>query len=209
MMCFPLPNTQCIEYIVKPLTLTAIFLMARSPFPRSQTVLPTQLGALFRQHHFTRPEDAMGFWIWRLAHSYQRIFDRAVAELGVTHLQFVVLAVTGWLVGEAQAGSDDVTQLAVAQLSGIHFAQVSALAKSLEEKGLLARTRGRTDARRQVLSLTKAGYRLLEQALPVAGNLQNQLFGGRSQQSNLKDQLRALLHNWEGKPGLEASLPPT
>jgi len=151
---------------------------------------------LYVQSRFERPEDAIGFWLWRAAHSYQRIFDQAMEPLGLTHLQFVMLAVCGWITGAQEKPASGATQRDIAEMALVHFAQVSAVLKTLEQKGLISQARDGKDARRRSIRLTAAGAKKLGEALPLAQQLQQTLFGTAEQQEEVRSRLRDLIAGW-------------
>ena len=46
---------------------------------------------------FKRAEDSPGFLLWQLTNQWQRQQRTALAKIGLTHAQFVVLASVLWL----------------------------------------------------------------------------------------------------------------
>ena len=128
---------------------------------------------LFATSSLGAPEKAVGFVLWRVVHRYVREVDRALAPLGLTHLQFTTLAMAAWL---GRTG-DAVTQVALARAADIQPMQVSHMLKALEDKGLLTRARNAADTRAKYISVTAAGLRALRRALPVGIEVQRRLFG--------------------------------
>ena len=45
---------------------------------------------------FEGPDDSPGYLLWRVSNSWQREQRNALQPLGLTHTQFVVLAVASW-----------------------------------------------------------------------------------------------------------------
>ena len=134
---------------------------------------PQTIAEVFETASLGAPENAIGFVLWRLAARYQRQADRALTPLGVTNLQFVVLALVGWL---GRSG-DSVTQIELAQFGGIHPMQVSQTLKMLERKKLVKRRRSNSDTRAKQLQLTRTGLKTLHHALPIVIEVQSRLFG--------------------------------
>ncbi len=128
---------------------------------------------LFATVSLGAPENAVGFVLWRVVHRYQRAMDRALAALGLTHLQFTTLTLTAWL---GRAGGA-VTQAELARFGDIHPMQVSLMLRALEHKALVARPRSRSDVRARNVEVTPAGLTALRRALPVAIEVQQRVFG--------------------------------
>ena len=128
---------------------------------------------LFETASLGAPENAVGFVLWRVMHRYQREMDRALAVLDLTNLQFMTLALAAWLgrLGEA------VTQTELARFGDIQPMQVSLMLKTLESKGLIVRSRSKSDVRAKRIEVTASGLTMLRRALPVGIDVQRRLFG--------------------------------
>ena len=125
---------------------------------------------------------------WRTA------VDRAVAPLGLTHAQYVLLAT---LYGLAYTGARP-SQRELADATGLEPVYVSRLARALESSGLIVRVEAATDTRAVELSLTPAGEELVTQAIAIVRQLHDELLaplgGGHSLRSQrLHASLEALL----------------
>ncbi len=136
---------------------------------------PTAISELFATASLGSPDNAVGFVLWRVVHRYIREIDRALASaaLDLTHLQFETLVQSAWLGRTGVAA----TQAELSRFGDIQPMQVSHMLKTLEGKGLVARTRGPTDIRTKRVELTPAGVEVLRRALPVVIEVQRQLFG--------------------------------
>ena len=119
------------------------------------------------------PQNAVGFVLWRVVHRYQREMDQALRPLGLTHLQFVVLALTAWT---ARSG-EHATQSELAALGDIHPMQVSNVVKALERSGFVTRTRSARNALAKRVAITNDGLEALRAALPLGIAIQARLFG--------------------------------
>ncbi|WP_030313011.1 MarR family winged helix-turn-helix transcriptional regulator [Streptomyces flavochromogenes] len=120
-----------------------------------------------------------GFLVWRLSMKWRVAVDRAVAPLGLTHAQYVVMAS---LYGMSRSGLRP-SQRALADRTGMEPLYVSKLARALEASGLLDRTRDPSDPRAMQLSLTEQGLDVTRRAITVVQGLLDQLlapFGGRT-----------------------------
>ncbi|MEV6247356.1 MarR family transcriptional regulator [Streptomyces sp. NPDC051742] len=102
---------------------------------------------------------------WRVA------VDRAVAPLGLTHAQYVVVAS---LYGMSRSGLRP-SQRRLAEHTGLEPLYVSKLARALETAGLVARTRDPDDPRAMQLSLTEQGHDVTRRAITVVQGLLDQL----------------------------------
>lgn len=121
---------------------------------------------------FVVPENSAGYLLWQVTHAWQRQVEAALAELDLTHLQFVLLAGIGWL---TQNG-DLLTQIQLAQFCNIDVMQISQVARKLEVKKLIERSAHPTDTRAKVLILTPSGKVILTQALPIIEQLDAKFF---------------------------------
>ena len=119
------------------------------------------------------PHRAVGFVMWRVVHRYQREVDQALRALNLTHLQFVILALTGW----AACAGGPVTQSALAALGDIHPMQVSHVLRILERKGLIGRTPSPRNSLAKHVAITARGVGVLRDALPIVIDVQARLFG--------------------------------
>jgi DNA-binding MarR family transcriptional regulator len=138
---------------------------------------------------FSVPEDSTGFLLWQVVHFWQRQVELALAELDLTHLQFVLLAGIGWLTRHGEL----LTQVQLSEFCKIDAMQISQVARKLEVKHWIERSTHPTDTRAKVLSLTLEGEGILKKALPLIENLDEQFFG-RCNQVTLLAELK-LLHD--------------
>ncbi|MCF3961608.1 MarR family winged helix-turn-helix transcriptional regulator [Streptomyces fuscigenes] len=112
-----------------------------------------------------------GFLVWRLANKWRVAVDRAVAPLGLTHAQYVVVAS---LHGMQRAGERP-SQRRLADHTGLEALYVSKLARALESADLLERARDPRDPRAVQLALTEHGETVARQAVAVVQGLLQQL----------------------------------
>jgi MarR family transcriptional regulator, organic hydroperoxide resistance regulator len=135
-----------------------------------------------------------GFLVWRLSMKWRAAVDRAVEPFGLTHAQYSLLAS---LLGMAEAGIRP-SQRELADHTGLEPLYVSKLARALEQAGLVERAENPSDTRAVVLTLTRRGRRVAEQAIATVLELQEELtapLGGRRgrQTRALVDALETLL----------------
>ncbi|GAA4620605.1 MarR family transcriptional regulator [Actinoallomurus vinaceus] len=112
-----------------------------------------------------------GYLVWRLANKWRVAVDRALAPLGLTHAQYVMLSS---LFGMERAGLRP-SQRELADRTGLEPLYVSKLARSLEADGLIARARDLADTRTVRLTLTEKGQEAVRPALDLVQELLDQL----------------------------------
>ncbi len=131
------------------------------------------LQQLFADVSLGAPENAIGFVLWRITSRYQREMDRTLLGLGLSNLQFVTLALVGWM----QRSGTVATQIELSRFGGIHPMQLSQMLKILEGKNFVVRRRDTADSRAKQVTLTASGFQVLRKAMPQAVEVQSQLFG--------------------------------
>ena len=124
---------------------------------------------------------------WRVA------VDRALAPLGLTHAQYVMLSS---LYGMERAGQSP-SQRELADHTGLEALYVSKLARSLDADGLIERTRDAVDTRTIRLRLTDKGRATVQPAIQEVAVLLDRLLKplGRERTAAFVRDLTALLDN--------------
>lgn len=102
-----------------------------------------------------------GHLVWRLSIKWRVAVDQALAPLGLTHAQYVLLSS---LYGRERAGVRP-SQRELADHTGLEALYTSKLARSLESAGLVRRDRDPADTRAVRLSLTEAGHAAVRPAM--------------------------------------------
>lgn len=138
-----------------------------------------------------RPQDTFGFRLWHVLHAWKRRLEAALAPLDLTHMQFVILANTGWL----SRSGEILTQTRIADFAQLDRMMASKILRLLEEKGYIAREPHPTDPRANRVDLTRAGRAALDRAIPIALATQDGYFGRLSPEGRaaLAEQLDTLL----------------
>ena len=136
---------------------------------------------------FKRAEDSPGFLLWQVTIQWQREQRKALAKLGLTHAQFVVLASLLWLETHTET---EVTQNHVSELSKIDKMSMSDLVKILIQKKLIRRTHHQQDKRAYALTLTPKGKKLVLKAIPIVEKIDTDFF--TSQNSDLQQLIHVL-----------------
>jgi DNA-binding MarR family transcriptional regulator len=101
-------------------------------------------------------DELLGFHLRMASAAVARDFAAAMAGLDLTQKQCAVL--------ELVAANPHLSQIDLAQALGADRATMMAVVDRLDGRGLLLRRKSRRDGRRQELSLSAAGQRLLDEA---------------------------------------------
>jgi DNA-binding MarR family transcriptional regulator len=121
---------------------------------------------------FDRAEDSPGFLLWQLTNLWQQRMRSALAPLGITHVQFVLLVSVAWLENSDKL----VSQASLSRHAHTDVMMTSQVVRTLEEKGLLTRAVHPTDTRARVVSLTAEGRTVAQQAVAVVESADEQFF---------------------------------
>lgn len=108
-----------------------------------------------------RPEESPGFLLWHVTLRWQRNVAAALKPLGLTHVQFVLLASTWWLNTRDQKPN----QAELAAQAGTDVKMTSQVIRTLERKGLVTREVDAADTRARQLVVTDAGKALAPRAI--------------------------------------------
>ncbi|MFF1477679.1 MarR family winged helix-turn-helix transcriptional regulator [Streptomyces sp. NPDC058301] len=119
-----------------------------------------------------RPGESPGFLLWHATLRWQRGVTAALTPLGLTHVQFVLLACTWWLNGQGEHPN----QLAVARQAGTDVKMTSQVVRTLETKGLLVRETDPSDTRAKRLRVTEAGAELAPRAIAAVEAVDAEFF---------------------------------
>jgi len=107
------------------------------------------------------PGESPGFLLWHATLRWQRDIGAALTPLGLTHVQFVLLACTWWL----NTQGEHPNQLALARQAGTDVKMTSQVLRALETKGLIEREVDPDDTRAKRLRATTAGAELAPRAI--------------------------------------------
>lgn len=135
------------------------------------------------------PETSPGFLLWHVTLRWQREIAAALAPLGLTHVQFVLLACTWWL---NTHGETDPNQLTLARQAGTDVKMTSQVLAKLEAKGLVRREVDPADTRAKRLRVTDEGAALAQRSIGVVDGVDAAFFGNVPDRAALMRQLGAL-----------------
>ena len=130
---------------------------------------------------FESPDDSPGFLLWQVSNLWQRKMNAGLSVLGLTHVQFVLLAGLIWLSQEKET----VTQSMLAAHAKADIMMTSKVLRVLEQKGLIKRETDVKDTRAKSLTITKQGYELTLEAIKLVEQIDHDFFNALGQ--NLTD----------------------
>jgi DNA-binding MarR family transcriptional regulator len=133
----------------------------------------------FLSSEFSGPEESPGFLLWQVCMSWQRKQRQALANLDLTHVQFVLLASICWL----QKEHKDLTQAQLASHAKTDPMMTSQVLRALEKQGYIKRSKHPTDTRALSLSATAKGKKAIEKALVVVEKVDKEFFSSLDESS--------------------------
>ena len=142
------------------------------------------------------PEDSPGFLLWHVTLRWQREIAVALAPLGLTHVQFVLLAAAWWL----NSRGDNPNQLSVARQAGTDVKMTSEVLRKLEAKGLIVRTVDVADTRARRIHVTERGSDLAQAAVTAVEGVDAAFFTAVPDPGALLAMLRPLASG--GRPDI-------
>lgn len=132
---------------------------------------------------------------------WQRRIAAALHPLGLTHVQFVLLAAVWWLSTGAQTTSGLPNQRQVAGHADVDVMMTSQVLRALEVRGLVARRADPDDGRVYRLSVTEAGALLAEQAIALVDAADADFCARAHDPDQLLELLHLLAHEPKPIPG--------
>ncbi len=122
--------------------------------------------------HFKGPEQSPGFLLWQVSTNWRRLIEAALAEIGLTHPQFVLLASLGWL----HRNGSSVTQVELARHCRMDITMTSQILRLLEKKRYIERKQQGGNDRSKFPKVTDNGSRLIKQAIPLVEQIDHSFF---------------------------------
>ncbi|EQA36308.1 transcriptional regulator, MarR family [Leptospira inadai serovar Lyme str. 10] len=110
---------------------------------------------------FEKAEESPGFLLWQVSNLWQREIRKILEPLGLTHAQFVLLAVTYWL----QCSQEETTQIRISDQAKTDPMTTSTVLRTLERKKLVRRFAHNSDTRAKLVEVTNEGQKLLQEAV--------------------------------------------
>lgn len=135
------------------------------------------------------PGESPGFLLWRVTLRWQRVMTATLRPLGLTHVQFVLLASAWWL---TEVGSEILSQRRLADQTGTDPMMTSQVLRALEARQLVVRTADADDARARRVKVTPDGAALARRAIAVVEAADARFFAPIDDRPALVDVLRRL-----------------
>jgi DNA-binding MarR family transcriptional regulator len=120
----------------------------------------------------TEPGRSPGFLLWHATLRWQRSVAAALRPLGLTHVQFVLLASAWWLNEHGERPS----QIMLAAHAGTDVKMTSQVIRSLEARGLVRREVDEADTRSRLVHVTRDGARLAPRAIAIVERVDEEFF---------------------------------
>ena len=118
--------------------------------------------------------DRTGFLLWHAVLEWRRKLTDELAEVGLTHVQFVLLASAMWLAHHGKAPS----QVELAAHAGVDPMMTSQVVRSLERSKMVRRVADADDARVRRIVVTASGERTVLKAVAIVERMDREAFGG-------------------------------
>ncbi len=113
-----------------------------------------------------------GYQMWLVTNAWQRALRKVLHPLGLTHVQFAVLAT----VARLQGGTSLVTQSDVCRVGSLDPNMASDVVRSLESRGLVFRAEHPSDRRAHQLTLTVEGERIFHEGRAAVMPVKDRFF---------------------------------
>jgi DNA-binding MarR family transcriptional regulator len=116
-------------------------------------------------------QESTGLQLWRVTNRWQAAQRAALKPLGLTHVQFVLLASLTWLDAEAP-----MSQRRLADHAATDPMMTSQVLRALEARGLVRRDADPGDARARAVRVSPEGAELANRAVVVVERCDRQFF---------------------------------
>jgi DNA-binding MarR family transcriptional regulator len=117
-------------------------------------------------------DDSPGLLLWQVTNRWQAAVRAALKPLGLTHVQFVLLASLTWL-----EASGPVSQRRLAGHAVTDPMMTSQVLRALEQRGLVERAEDPDDRRARAVRVSAAGAELANRAVGVVEQADEAFFG--------------------------------
>lgn len=121
---------------------------------------------------FAEADESPGLLLWQVTNRWQAAQRAALAPFDLTHVQFVLLAALTYLA----ARDEPVMQRDLAAHAATDPMMTSQVLRALEQKGLLERRDHPNDRRAKALIPTEDGVALVNRAIVVVENCDQEFF---------------------------------
>lgn len=118
------------------------------------------------------PESSTGLLFIRVYNKWHSTITQELKKLGITHPQFVVLTSLNFL----SQSNDNVSQVNISKMADMDVMSVSQIIKGLEKKDFIKRIPNPNDSRANAVTLLPKGQEIVEIALPIVENIDDNFF---------------------------------
>jgi len=132
--------------------------------------------------------DRTGFLLWHAVLEWRRQVSEGLAEVGLTHVQFVLLASAMWLKHHGEPPS----QVELAGHAGVDPMMTSQVVRSLERNKFVRRVPDKDDARIRRIVVTASGERTALEAITIVEKMDREAFGQIDNIESFRDVLRSV-----------------
>jgi DNA-binding MarR family transcriptional regulator len=143
---------------------------------------------------FGSADESPGFLLWQVTNRWQASIRAALKPLGLTHVQFVLLASLTYLDAEGP-----VSQKQLAGHAGTDVMMTSQVLRALEQRGLVERAAHPDDGRAVALTVTAPGRELANRSVTVVEACDRAFFDGLGARSRELVELLGVLSG-RGRP---------
>jgi len=109
---------------------------------------------------FASPDESPGLLLWQVTNRWQQAQRAALKPLGLTHVQFVLLATLAW-----HGADGPITQRRLADEAATDPMMTSQVLRALEASALVERAPHPVDKRAHAVTVTDAGRALADRAV--------------------------------------------
>lgn len=135
------------------------------------------------------PESSTGLLFIRVYNKWHSTITQELKKLGITHPQFVVLTSLNFL----SQSNDNVSQVNISKMADMDVMSVSQIIKGLEKKDFIKRIPNPNDSRANAVTLLPKGQEIVEIALPIVENIDDNFFSVlQENESNFRQYLNKL-----------------
>lgn len=136
-----------------------------------------------------KPDDSLGYLLWQTTMQWQKLANRELIKIDITHTQFVILMSLAYL----SRSSDSITQKEIADNSNTDRMMVSKILSKLENKNLVERRKHKTDTRAKCVFLTTNGLDILNKAIKIKKQENNLFFDKLFNKEKFSIELKQLI----------------
>jgi DNA-binding MarR family transcriptional regulator len=135
------------------------------------------------QTRFDDADESAGLLLWQVTNRWQAAQRAVLKPFGLTHVQFVLLASLAWLSND-EPTAPPVSQRVLADHAATDPMMTSQVVRALEGKGWLVREPHPGDGRAFALRITEDGVALVQQAVAVVEQCDDDFFAALGTRGN-------------------------